>query len=126
MRVAKGATVFQVTDGDVELNTEWNDTTNCESGPNAAIGNNAAERVANINDGRLDMTIVFRPADGVYAALADGGNYAISFYPDKTLTASVISGTLAVERFHFMGRVRDAFKARVSGMFNGGRTAANL
>lgn len=126
MRVAKGGTLFQVTDGDVELSTEWNDTTNCESGPLAATGNNAAERVPNINDGRLDMTIVYRPADGVYAALADGGNYSIAFYPDKTTLSSVISGTLAVERFHFMGRIRDAFKARVSGMFNGGRTAANL
>lgn len=126
MRVAKGATLFKVTDGDVELSTEWNDTTNCESGPNAAIGNNAAERVPNINDGRMDITVVYLPADGVYSALADGGNYSIAFYPDKTVTSALISGVLAVERFQFLGRVRDAFKARISGMFNGGRTATNL
>lgn len=126
MRVAKGAVLFQVTDGDVDLNTEWNDTTNCESGPNAALGLNAAERVPNIYDGRLDMTVIYRPADGVYAQLANGGNYTISFYPDKTATAALIVGVLAVERFVFQGRIRDAFKARVSGMFNGGYTVTNL
>lgn len=118
--------MYQVTDSDVDLFTEWNDTTNCESGPNAAAGNNAAERVPNINDGTFRMTVVYRPVDGVYASLQDGVNYTVSFYPDKTLTSSLVTGTLAVEHFRFMGRIRDAFKAEVTGTFNGGRTVSGL
>lgn len=126
MRVSKSGVLFQVTDADIDLFTEWNDTTNCESGPSAATGNNAAERVPNINDGNFSITVVYRPADGVYAQLADGGNYTVTFYPDKTLTGSGVVGTIAVEHFRFMGRIRDAFKAQVTGTYNGGRTVTSL
>lgn len=126
MRVAQSATYYKVTDCDIDLVTEWNDTTNCESGPNAATGNNAAERVPNINDGDFSMTVIFKPTDGVYAGLADGGNYAVTFYADKTLTGSTVVGTIAVEHFRLMGKVRDAFKAQITGKYNGGRAVTGL
>lgn len=118
MRVANGSTLYKVTDVDLERSTEWNETTNCESGPDAATGNVQAERVPNIQDGRMEITVVYRPADGVYATFADGGSYNVTFYPDKTLTGDTMTGVLSVERFVFQGRIHDAFKARITGVFN--------
>lgn len=126
MRVAQGATLYKVTDCDITNETEWNDTTNCESGPSAATGNNAEEMVPNINRGDLRMTVVYKPTDGVYASLQDGGSYVVTFYPDKTLTSAYETGTLSVKRFIFRGRLHDSFKADIEGSWNGGHAQSGL
>src|SRR5438874_1441727 len=95
MRVQNGATVYKVTDGDWECATDWNDTTNCESGPDAATGNVQEEAVPNVKSGRMRLTVIFRPQDGVYASLTDGASYPLIFYPDKTLTSSFLSGVIS-------------------------------
>ncbi len=125
-----GSTTFKITDVDLESSVEWNETTNCESGPSASTGNVQAERVPNIGDGRVEMTVVYRPQDGVYASLTPGTSYAVTYYPDKTLTGDTFTGILSVEKFTFQGRIHDAFKARITGMFNSitgvGMVAAGL
>lgn len=118
MRVKNSSTNYQVTDADFTRRTDWNDTTNCESGPSAATGVVQDESVPNIGSGQVRMTVVYVPATGVYTGLQDGQTYAVTFYPDKTLTGSTLTGMLSIDEFRFLGRIRDAFKAEITGHYN--------
>lgn len=126
MRVAKSGTNFKVDQCRSTLRTQLVETTNCESGPNASGGIVAEEFVFGVYGGDIDITVVYQLSDGVYTALANGGSYSVTFYPDKTAAGSNLAGTLSVETFDITSQVRGRVEARITGKFNGGYTATAL
>lgn len=124
MRVQKGATNFKVEKCRSNLRTQLVETTNSESGPGGGIV--AEEFVFGVQGTDIDIDVVYQISDGVYAALADGGAYAVTFYPDKGTTGSTLAGTLMVEQFEFAGEVKGKMSARITGKFTGGRTVTSL
>lgn len=124
MRVSKGATNFKVEECRSNLHTDAIETTNSESGPGGGIV--SGEYIHGVNDFDLDITVVYQISDGVYAALADGGTYAMTFLPDKATAGSGIAANVLVTAFEFGARVRDKQAARITGKATGGRTITAL
>jgi hypothetical protein len=115
-----GPTHMKVDRGSCNLATQLIESTNSES------AGGASEFVFGVNDGDVDIDVVYQETDTPYASMGDGVSGNGTFYPDKGQTGNKVTGTLMIGTFQITGEVRGLVKAHITGKYSGGRTVTSL
>lgn len=112
-------THVKVEDCNSNLETDWIDSSNSESG-------GFDEEVQGFSRGTVDIVIVAQIADTPYTAIGNGKQLAVSFYPDKGTAGSYLTGTLNVKSWQSRQAPKGKWAVHVTGKFQGAYTVTGL